>query len=247
MQFFSTRPEGKQAACPAHGPVEGRRHDHDFAPLTDRQPDRPGVPVGSLYAAPRFCRRCTVGGYDRRSTGGESSARARSSAIRCCVSALATMASLPSKGVWPDATGASASCMASVPSKAVSSMLQSLLGRSVFHGSPAGRRGSDSTRDASPTIQPLLRRSVRHGSSCSPSVTTQASCRVLMPDSYSDCKKLAAPSRQHLRGAHVTQTGHWRPTANRSQAPRGEFKVSLAQEFSNTSPVRCPRWSDCKP
>jgi hypothetical protein len=29
-----------------------------------------------------------------------------------------------------------------------------------------------------------------------------------MPDSYSDCKKLAAPSPQHLRGDHVTRAGN---------------------------------------
>jgi hypothetical protein len=112
-----------------------------------------------------------------------------------------------SDGVQLRSTGTSASRIASVSSKGVSPTFQSLLGRSVFHGSSAGCGVSDSTGGASPTIQPLLRRSVRQGSSCSPRVTTQASCMILMPDSYSDCKKLAAPSRQHLRGAHVTQ--HW--------------------------------------
>jgi hypothetical protein len=78
-------------------------------------------------------------------------------------------------------------------------------------------------------------------------VTTRASCRILMPDSYSDCKNLVAPSRQHLRGDHVTQTEPWGTTANRSKAPRGEFKASLAREFSNTSPVRRRRSSHCRP
>jgi len=66
-----------------------------------------------------------------------------------------------------------------------------------------------------------------------------------MPDPYSDGEKSSAPSRQHLRGASVTQAVARGGIVDRGAVLCAEFKATLAQEFSITSPVRFGGPSDC--